>query len=109
MGHQRKNFIVRNESFICDNCGYQNDTLRGSCRNHCQKCLYSKHVDQDVPGDRLSSCLGLMKPISLDEHSKKGKMVIHECSTCGRKIRNMLAKDDDLQAIIELGRKPLME
>ncbi|WDF05905.1 RNHCP domain-containing protein [Shouchella hunanensis] len=33
----------------------------GSYRNHCPFCLYSKHQDI-IPGDRASTCGGLMEP-----------------------------------------------
>ncbi|WP_420871372.1 RNHCP domain-containing protein [Lysinibacillus xylanilyticus] len=42
----------------------------GSFRNHCPKCLFSKHVDT-VPGDRASTCKGLMRPIGVDYTEKK--------------------------------------
>lgn len=57
-------FIMRNESFICEHCGFEvSPHPSGSARNHCPKCLYSKHVDEDSPGDRLATCYGLMEPI----------------------------------------------
>lgn len=99
----RKNFIVRNEPFQCLHCGFENAELKGSCRNHCRNCLYSRHVDDLVPGDRESTCQGLMKPIGLDKPKKGIQMIIHECLTCGKKMRNMVAHDDNLDAVIEIG------
>lgn len=107
MSHQRKNFIDHNEGFKCLHCGFENGPSDKSCRNHCRSCLYSQHVDQEVPGDRASACFGLMKPIEIDEDKKKGKMLLHECMKCHKQMRNKLADDDDLDAIIELGLKPL--
>lgn len=48
---------MRNESFACQNCG-MGVTIHptGSARNHCPACLYSLHVDDVIPGDRLSAC-----------------------------------------------------
>lgn len=68
----------------------------GSCRNHCPKCLYSKHVDREGPGDRASGCKGMMQPIGIDKDAKKGFVLIHECKNCGKMIRNKAAEDDDL-------------
>lgn len=97
--NERKNFITNNEGFICENCGRDVLPLKnGSCRNHCPFCFYSKHVDKDVPGDRLSECGGLMKPIAYEYHSKKGYMIVHKCCECGKTIKNKTAFDDPLQS-----------
>lgn len=106
MTQARKNFIHRNEGFICLHCGVENGPLEGSCRNHCRWCLYSRHVDADVPGDRASTCLGLMRPMALDIPKKKAQMIVHRCLTCQKEIRNMVAPDDDLEALIMLGKHP---
>ena len=96
--NNRKNFISNNEGFICENCGKEILPLHnGSCRNHCPYCFYSKHVD-NVPGDRLSNCGGLMKPVGYDYNSKKGYVIIHNCAKCGKEIKNILAFDDSIQA-----------
>lgn len=39
------NFTVVDEEFVCDNCGEKVPKLEYSCRNHCPKCLHSKHMD----------------------------------------------------------------
>ncbi len=99
---QRKNFIMNNESFACERCGKQNKALKGGCRNHCCHCLYSKHVDKNIPGDRKSKCGGLMKPISLDQSGKKGYILVHQCIVCGKTIRNKCAPDDSIDAMINV-------
>ncbi len=99
---EQKNFIQRNEGFSCENCGKQNQKAASSCRNHCQKCLFSKHVDEKIPGDRQSNCLGLMRPTAIDFDGKKGYLIIHECMDCSKEIRNMAAKDDNLETIIAI-------
>ena len=53
-------------------------------------------MDATGPGDRLSDCGGLMRPVGLDQSGKKGWMVIHECVNCGKRIPNKAAPDDDL-------------
>ena len=88
-------FIAREEPFVCEHCGTAVEPLmKGSYRNHCPKCLWSKHVDHTGPGDRLSMCGGLMKPIGTDHDGKKGWMIVHECERCGKKIPNKVAPDD---------------
>ncbi|MDD3861535.1 MAG: RNHCP domain-containing protein [Candidatus Gracilibacteria bacterium] len=101
----RKNFIALNESFICKNCGHKNEKLKGSYRNHCQKCLYSLHVDKDLPGDRLSDCKGLMTPISINQNGKKGWIISHKCKKCSKMIPNLSAEDDDFDTLILLTQK----
>ena len=92
---------MRNESFSCDHCG-QEVSLHptGSARNHCPYCLYSKHVDEDIPGDRLATCHGLMKPIGVDYRKNKGDMIVHECSRCKKKILNQVAPDDEFLKLV---------
>lgn len=77
----------------------------GSYRNHCPFCLYSKHVDCK-PGDREQDCQGLMKPVGLQHHSKKGWQIIHCCLRCGSKRVNRIAENtvqpDEIDALIRL-------
>ncbi|MDP7069700.1 MAG: RNHCP domain-containing protein, partial [Candidatus Peribacteraceae bacterium] len=80
-------FIARQEPFDCGQCGLHVEPLEdGSYRNHCPKCLWSKHVDKDGPGDRLSECKSMMKPIGVDYKKKKGWMIVHLCESCGKEI-----------------------
>lgn len=97
-----KKFTVINEEFACENCGEKNPRLEGSCRNHCRKCLYSKHVDDKNPGDRNSPCKALLKPIFATQNSKKGWIIHHKCTKCGKEIPNKAAEDDNFDLIIEL-------
>jgi DNA-directed RNA polymerase subunit RPC12/RpoP len=90
-------FIAREEPFVCEQCGTSVEPLKkGSYRNHCPRCLFSKHVDDKGPGDRASLCGGLMEPVDLDFRSNKGWMIIHKCVKCKKEIPNMAAPDDDL-------------
>lgn len=90
-------FIPLQEPFICEHCEKEVTPLEhGSYRNHCPFCLYSKHVDAEGPGDRASTCGGLMQPISLDQKGNKGWIIIHGCEICGKRITNKAAPDDDL-------------
>jgi len=88
---------VRNEGFVCEHCGTEVRPLaNGSCRNHCPRCLWSKHVD-DVPGDRLSHCGGMMEPVAVAQDARRGWMIVHKCCACGIVRRNKVALDDPTQ------------
>lgn len=91
-----------NESFDCQKCGKAVPPHTGSCRNHCPFCLFSLHVDDKIPGDRMSECISLMIPTSVEYSGKKGYSILHECTVCGHKQKNRTAPDDDLDAIISL-------
>ena len=89
-----RRFTVRNEAFQCAVCGAEVAPLRaGGCRNHCPRCLHSLHLD-NLPGDRAADCGGVMVPVSIYRHAKKGYMVEHRCRTCGHRAVNKLALDD---------------
>jgi len=101
----RKNFIHKNESFTCEHCGAKSPLLKGSCRNHCHVCLWSKHVDLDLPGDRSNKCEGMMEPVALEYNSKKGYIIIHRCQQCGEEKRNKLAEDDNQEVVLMLAQE----
>jgi RNHCP domain len=67
----------------------------GRQRNHCPNCLYSKHVDDSMPGDRKSTCGSLMKPIGLMSRRNGELVLIHECLGCGKQDPNRIAADDN--------------
>lgn len=93
-------FIPRQEPFTCSHCGASVKPLTtGSYRNHCPRCLWSKHVDEHGPGDRASTCGGMMKPVGIDHRSAKGWMIVHRCESCGKTITNKVAEDDDRERI----------
>lgn len=97
---------AQNQSFVCLFCKKNVVALtNGSYRNHCPFCLFSVHLDHK-PGDRLHSCRGLMKPIGITSHSKKGLQIIHRCLKCGIEKVNIIAQDteqpDNFNKIIEL-------
>jgi len=103
---ERKNPITLNEAFTCEKCGAKNPKAAHTCRNHCRECLYSKHVDQNTPGDRQNSCGGLMDPISVTSSSKKGQQIVHECIQCKTRKLNKVANDDNTDLIIKLMQNP---
>ncbi|MBP9717919.1 RNHCP domain-containing protein [Candidatus Gracilibacteria bacterium] len=91
----RKSFQKHNEPFICEYCKTENLRANTSERNHCHKCLRSKHVDEEIPGDRLSACGGKMEPMAVRYKGSKGYMVEHQCEKCQKRIWNRAADDDE--------------
>jgi len=102
----RKNFIHKNESFTCLNCGFAVSAGDGFIRNHCPKCLYCLHVDKDTPGDRASMCRGLMKPVGLKTVSTGNFKIVFQCTKCPHIYVNKVLPDDNMDKIVELSTKP---
>lgn len=97
-----KNFTMRDEDFICENCDKKVIHLGYTARDHCPYCLYSKHVDI-MPGDRQNNCKGLLKPIGIEKFKDTFK-IIYKCKTCGQQHKNIMAKDDNMDLIIQLSK-----
>lgn len=102
---ESKQPISINEGFTCLFCGRHNPKAVKTCRNHCRYCLYSRHVDALVPGDRGSSCNALMEPVYIDHTGKKGLQIIHSCLLCGKKAANKTADDDNPEQITKVMRR----
>jgi len=107
--------MVDTHDFKCRQCGAivnADRVLSGvNNRNHCPLCLWSRHVDQDTPGDRKALCKSRMQPVGLTlKHTlkrygmeKAGElMLIHHCTGCGKNSINRIAADDDPQAVYQL-------
>ena len=90
------------EDFVCENCGKTITKLGYTARDHCNYCLYSKHVDI-LPGDRKNECLGLLKPIGIEKYRDTYK-IIYECCNCKKIHKNLMANDDNMDLIIELSK-----
>ena len=95
-----KNFKMIDEKFICENCGSDVDKLNYTARDHCPKCLYSKHVDIN-PGDRENECRGLLRPIGVEKFKDTFK-IIYKCEKCGQSHKNIIHNDEDMDLIIRL-------
>lgn len=97
-------YIARNEGFVCQNCKKKVVPIiyGGSCRNHCPYCLFSKHVDADVPGDRKNICQGLMKPTGVFTRRTGEYVLVHKCEKCGFERYNRIAGDDDFGLLTSL-------
>lgn len=98
-----KRFNMKDESFVCENCKNLVKKLEYSARDHCPICLYSKHIDIN-PGDRLNTCMGLLKPIGIEKYRDTYK-IIYKCLKCGEIHKNIMANDDNMDLIIELSRQ----
>ena len=109
------NKITQESNFRCIHCNklITDTAYAGTAhRNHCPFCLWSKHVDDHIPGDRASDCHGDMEPIGLTfKHegvNKYGKikqgelMIVHICTICGKININRIAGDDSEETILSL-------
>lgn len=95
-----KNFTMKDEEFICEQCNKLVSKLNYTARDHCPYCLYSKHVDIN-PGDRQNTCLGLLKPIGIEKFKNNYK-IIYKCTKCNKLHKNIMANDDNMDLIIKL-------
>jgi len=97
-----KQFTKLDEEFICENCKQKIEKLNYTARDHCNNCLYSKHVDIN-PGDRQNTCKGLLKPIGIEKFKNTYK-IIYKCEKCNQIHKNIMANDDNMDLIIELSK-----
>lgn len=95
-----KKFKELDEGFVCENCKKEVFALGYTSRDHCPYCLYSKHVDIN-PGDRANLCKGLLKPTGIEKFKDTYK-IIYVCEKCKTPHKNIIAKDDDMNRIIEI-------
>ncbi|HEX2979738.1 MAG TPA: RNHCP domain-containing protein, partial [Anaerolineaceae bacterium] len=102
--------LVGEHEFRCVHCHTPVSTdprLSGvNNRNHCPYCLWSRHLDLRVAGDRLSACKEPMRPVgltikrTLKKYGNQGElMLVHLCSGCGKISLNRIAADDLAYAI----------
>ena len=97
-----KKFTRHIEDFTCEHCGTH--VSGNGYTNHCPKCLWSKHVDNN-PGDRMSDCGGMMRPISV-KPDKAGYIITHKCEKCGKIINQHSSENDDIDTIISISSNP---
>lgn len=74
----------------------------GSHRNHCPYCLYSRHVDGRVPGDRAGTCAGTMKPVGSFVRPNGEHAIVHRCLACDFERHNRIAADDYFELVLRL-------
>jgi len=75
-------------------------------RNHCPRCLWSRHVDIRT-GDRRSGCRGMMEPIAVWVRYDGEWAIVHRCNRCKALRVNRIAGDDNDVALISLAVRPL--
>lgn len=98
-----KKFNMLDNEFICENCHKSITKLNYTARDHCNYCLYSKHVDIN-PGDRQNNCQGMLIPIDIEKFKDTYK-IIYQCQKCGKQHKNIMANDDNMEEIIKLSLK----
>jgi len=97
-----KKFKMIDEEFICEICHKKINKLNYTARDHCNYCLYSKHVDI-MPGDRLNNCHRILEPIGIEKFKNTYK-IIYKCQKCNQLHKNIMAVDDNFEKIIELSK-----
>ncbi len=96
-----KKFQKRIEDFRCIHC---HTLVKGNgYTDHCPKCLYSVHKDI-YPGDRLSDCDGIMKPVHIETVGGIN-YICYICEKCGYKHRVKANSNDNMDAILELNKQ----
>lgn len=94
-------FIKNKEDFVCEKCGQV--VVGNGFTNHCPKCLWGKHVDND-PGDRENTCGGLMKPYRV-ETTKGGEFLVFKCEKCKEEKRNKVSPKDDFEEVVKVSKE----
>jgi hypothetical protein len=103
------------QGFTCRHCALYvpcDPALSGvQNRNHCPYCLWSRHLDWRIAGDRLAGCRAAMQPIGLTIKRSRNKyagardgelMLIHRCTICAKVAINRIAADDSAAAIMQI-------
>ena len=78
----------------------------GHHRNHCPYCLYSRHVDNRKPGDRMSTCGCSMEPIAHFQRRNGEYVIVHHCHGCDFERFNRIAADDNFDLVLALPAQP---
>ena len=101
----------RTETFRCGNCRLDVSMhAPGTAhRNHCPTCLWSRHVDDDTPGDRASDCCSLMEPIGITVRGGGEWVLVHRCTGCDEVHLNRTAADDNPLPLLRLAVMPLAQ
>lgn len=104
--HRRRD---EREGFTCIRCKVHIQAIGFGTkhRNHCPRCLWSRHVDER-PGDRQNPCRAPMEPIAISVRSDQDEWVlIHRCTACAELIVNRIGGDDSEIALLLLALRPL--
>ncbi len=98
-------------SFRCGQCRLDVSTRAPGTahRNHCPNCLWSRHLDDDHPGDRDADCGSLMEPIAITVRGDGEWVLVHRCGGCDEIHLNRTAADDNPLILLRLAVKPLAQ
>jgi len=97
----QRNFVRFKESFVCENCGHK--VVGDGYTDHCPKCLWGKHVDDEIPGDRASECRGLMEPVkTVVSMSDVSFQIIYKCTKCRHEFRVREGEGDERELLMKL-------
>jgi hypothetical protein len=99
----------RGGTFRCGHCALDVplDAPGTAHRNHCPACLWSRHLDDDVPGDRDARCGSSMEPIAVSVRGDGEWVLVHRCTGCGELHLNRTAGDDSPLLLLRLAVRPL--
>lgn len=89
------------KGFVCEICGKVVEPLGYTSRDHCPKCLCSKHVDE-LPGDRQNECEGTLVPVSVEYSESKGYIIEYLCQKCKQIKRNKASNDDSKKMLLSV-------
>jgi len=92
------------EDFICEVCGEK--VVGNGTTDHCPNCLWGKHVDELIPGDRASKGRGLMRPEAA-EYRNDSFRIFYKCEKCNHEFWVKAAEDnrgknDNRELLLEL-------
>jgi hypothetical protein len=99
------------DSFRCRHCRLDVPMAAPGTRhrNHCPSCLWSRHLDGAVPGDRAAACAGAMEPIAVAVRADGEWALVHRCAGCSAVRLNRIAGDDNPLALMRLAVRPLAQ
>ncbi len=96
---ERRNFVRKVEDFKCGRCGME---IKGNgYTDHCPKCLWGRHVDEKIPGDRASTCRKMMEPLRV-LYEKGDYKIQYKCLGCQHQFTVKADKNDDREELLKL-------
>jgi hypothetical protein len=101
----------RTHTFRCRHCGLDVplDAPGTAHRNHCPNCLWSRHVDDDTPGDRDADCGSSMEPLAITVRGDGEWVLVHRCTGCDELHLNRTAADDNPLLLVRIAARPLAQ
>jgi uncharacterized protein YcbX len=99
------------DTFRCQHCrlDVSMDAPGTTHRNHCPTCLWSRHLDDDAPGDRAAECGSSMEPIAVCVRGDGEWALVHRCVHCRTVHLNRIAGDDNPLVLMRLAVRPLAQ